>query len=233
MTATGTVDRTRTRDGEGARWEAIREMALERDDYTCQRCGYRRGDDDRVLEAHNTATYGWASVGDLDRLVTLCGPCHATVHDADPAYGDLRKDAPMFPRPDAPPSVATMRSDRQHVCQRCQYLADSADELAAYTEEGQPYVLCKPCAGALLEAGYDSEAFEVAGDIDIEALRARASEAPVRPALFASRPVRTLRPPETTVERVLYDSPLRYVMNPFGATLLFVVLGVLLSFYLF
>lgn len=219
-----------TADGEGARWEAIRSATLERDDYTCQRCGYEEGDDGRRLEAHNTAPYGTASLEQLDRLVTLCGPCHATLHPDDPAYGGLREDAPLFPRPEAPPEVSTMRSDRQHVCQRCQHLADSASELAAYSEDGREFVLCKPCAGALLAAGYDSQSFEVAGDIDVEGLRERASEAPVRPAILASRPVRTLRPPETTIERTVYDTPLRYLVNPLGFTLLFLLFGVALAF---
>lgn len=225
-----------TRDGKGPQWEFIREEALERDDYTCQRCGYRqaeRGQPERRLEAHHAAGYGTPSLEALDDVVTLCGPCHATLHSDDPAYREVRKEAPMFPAPDAPDAVATMRSDRRHVCQRCQHLADSAMDLATYREDGSDYVLCKPCAGALLAAGYDPEEFEVAGELDAEALRARASEAPVRPALLASRPVRELRPPETTFERFVYDTPLRYLFNPIGLTLLFVVLGVFASFYLF
>jgi hypothetical protein len=228
--------RRRTRDAEGPRWEALREATLERDDYTCQRCGYeqpRRGDPERGLEAHHLAPHGTVSLETLEEVVTLCRPCHATLHADDPAYGDLRDAAPMFPAPDAPTAVSTMRSDRQHVCQRCQYLADSATELAAYAHEDRSYVLCKPCAGALLSAGYDPAAFEVSGEFDPGALRARAGEAPVRPAMPASGPVRTQRPPRTTLERVLYDTPLRYAANPIGVTLLFVLVGVLASLHLF
>jgi hypothetical protein len=226
----------RTKDGEGPRWELLREDALERDDRTCQRCGYEqsmRGDPQRDLEVHHVTPYESPSIDELEKLVTLCRPCHATVHADDPAYGDLRKDAPMFPDPDAPAAVSTMRSDRRHVCQRCQHLADSAIDLATYTHEAQPYVLCRPCAGALLEAGYDPDAFEVAGELDTDGLRIRATEAPVRPAMLASRPVRALRPPRTTFERVVYDTPLRYVLNPLGITLLFILVGVFFSLYLF
>lgn len=243
-------ERRRTRDGEGPRWDVVRGEVLERDDHTCQRCGYRRPvdaghegtdgardheDDARDLEVHDTASFsGQASLADLDRLVTVCRPCHATLHPDDPAYGDLRDAAPLFPRPDAPPSVATMRTDRQHVCQRCQRAVDAATDLAAYApDDGGTYVLCEPCAGALLAAGYDPADFEVAGDLDVAALESRAGEAPVRPVLLASGPVRALRPPETDLERLVFDTPLRYVANPFGLTALFVIVGVALSFWLF
>lgn len=226
------AERRRTRDGEGARWDVIRSEVIERDEYTCQRCGARHETaPESGLEVHNTAALRSSSLDELERLVTLCRPCHATLHSDDPAYGDLSADAPMFPRPEAPASVATMRSDRQHVCQRCQYVASEAGELAACTREGQQYVLCKPCAGALLEAGYDPESFEAAGGIDADALRERAGEAPVRPALLASRAVRADRRPRTRTERVVHDTPLRYLLNPIGLTLLFVVAGVAFSVF--
>lgn len=232
-------ERRRTRDGEGARWDAVRDAALERDDRTCRRCGYRRrqppDDAERDLEVHDTASFsGQASLADLDRLVTVCRPCHATLHPDDPAYRDLAEGAPLFPRPDAPPAVATMRTERQHVCQRCQRMVDSATDLAAYApDDGGTYVLCEPCAGALLAVGYDPADFEVAGELDVAALESQASQAPVRPALFATGPVRALRPPETGLERLLFDTPLRYVVNPFGLTALFILVGVFLSFWLF
>jgi len=188
---------------------------------------------DRELEVHDTAALGSPSFEDLDRLVTLCRPCHATFHGDDPAYGDLGDDAPMFPRPDAPPAVATMRSERQHVCERCQLAVEDASQIAAYTAADRPYIVCRPCAGALLSAGYEPAAFEVAGELDADALRARGGEAPVRPALLASGPVRAARPPETRTERFVHDTPIRYVANPIGVTVLFIVLGVLVSLYLF
>lgn len=229
------AERRRTRDGDGPRWEVIRSEVLERDGYACQRCGsqYPAGDPDERLEAHNTAPLGSSSLDSLDRVITVCRPCHATLHGDDPAYGDLSDDAPMFPCPDAPPSISTMRSDRQHVCQRCQYVAEEATELAAYTPEGQLHVLCKPCAGALLEAGYDPEAFETAGDTDTDALQRLAPEAPVRPSLLASRAVRTRRRPRTETERFVHNTPIRYAFNPIGLTFLFVIVSVGLSLALF
>ncbi|WP_254839442.1 HNH endonuclease [Natronomonas marina] len=228
------AERRRTRDGEGPRWEALREAAIERDGWVCQRCGHEAGADaGRELEVHHTVPFSAPSMEALDELVTLCEPCHATLHADDPAYGDRKADAPLFPDPDAPPAVATMRSDRQHVCQRCQHVADSAAELAAYTQDDREYVVCKPCAGALLSAGYDPERFEAAGELDAEVLVDRAAEAPVRPALLASGPVRAVRPPRTTTERVVYDTPLRYALNPIGVVILFSALGILLSFLLF
>jgi len=229
------AEKRRTSDGRGPRWEALREAAMERDDCTCRRCGYEqpaRGEPERRLEVHHVTPFSTPSMDDLDELVTLCGPCHATLHDDDPAYGDRKTDAPLFPRPDAPSSVATMRSERQHVCQRCQYLADSASELAVYAHDGTEYVVCRPCAGALLAAGYDPAFFETAGDVDVEALTDRAPEAPVRPAFLAAGPVRATRPPRTATERFVYDTPLRYVINPIGAVLLFSAVGILLAFLL-
>lgn len=226
----------RTADGEGPRWEIIRGEVLDRDEHTCQRCGYRQeptdaADGDRRLEAHHASPHTTPSLETLEEFVTLCGPCHATLHPDDPAYGDRRSEATLFPRPDAPRPVSTMRSDRQHVCQRCQHVAQSATELAAYEEDGQDYVLCKPCAGALLEAGYDPVDFEAAGGVDVEALADRAAEAPVRPAMLASGPVRASRPPKTTVERLVADTPLRYLLNPIGMTVFFILLGIAFSFY--
>lgn len=232
-----------TRDGDGPRWDAIRAEVLERDEYTCQRCGYARpaaddqgpaaDDQTRPLQAHHVASHARPSLANTGDLVTLCRPCHSTVHPADPAYEPYRDAAPKFPRLDAPPSVSTMRSDRQHVCQRCQHVANDATDLAAYTaEDGRTYTVCEPCAGVLLQAGYDPAAFEVAGTFDADRLQSRADEAPVRPALLAPRAVRALRGPQTTVERVIYDTPLRYVFNPLGLTLLFVVLGVAAAFFL-
>jgi hypothetical protein len=238
------AENRRTADGEGPRWELIRGEVLDRDEHTCQRCGYRPdstgvGDasdieeGSRRLEAHHAAPHTTPSLEALEEFVTLCGPCHATLHPDDPAYGDRQEEATLFPLPDAPRAVSTMRSDRQHVCQRCQHVAQSATELAAYVEAGQEYVLCKPCAGALLEAGYDPDDFEAAGDVDVEALTARSAEAPVRPAMLASGPVRASRPPKTTAERLVADTPLRYLLNPIGLTLFFILLGVAFSFYAF
>ncbi|MES3516582.1 MAG: hypothetical protein PPP58_02845 [Natronomonas sp.] len=229
-------ERRRTQDGEGSQWDLLREEAFDRDGHTCQRCGYSQpeyGEPERRLEAHLIATHGTPSFDELEKLITVCGPCHATLHSDDPAYDDARKQAPMFPRPDAPESVSTMRSDRQHVCQRCQRVADSATDLAAYTDGDRQYVVCRPCAGALLEAGKDPAAFEIAGEIDVAGLRRQATEAPVRPALLAARAVRVLRPAETRLERFVYDTPLRYLFNPIGMTLAFILLGVVASFYLF
>jgi len=197
------------------------------------RRGRGRADPERALEVHDPAMLGQSGLDETDRLETVCRPCHATLHPDDPAYGDLAASAPLFPSADAPPAVSTMRTDHQHVCERCQRKVDSAVDLAAYVPEEQPHVLCRPCAGALLAAGYGPDEFEVVGDLDAAALEERAGEAPVRPALLATGAVRVLRPPETDFERFVYDTPLRYVVNPFGFTMLCVVLGVALSFWLF
>jgi hypothetical protein len=129
---------------------------------------------------------------------------------------------------------ATLERD-DHTCQRCQRSVDAATDLAAYRpgDGGETYVLCEPCAGPLLAAGYDPADFEAAGDLDVAALASRADEAPVRPVLLAPGPARALRPPETGLERLVFDTPLRFLANPFGLTALFGGGGVFVSFWLF
>lgn len=54
-----------------------------RDNYTCQRCGWRNehGGEYRQLEAHHITPLSWGGPEfDLNNGTTLCRPCHEEVH---------------------------------------------------------------------------------------------------------------------------------------------------------
>jgi len=72
----------------GANWHQQRQKALERDDYTCQRCGVEKQPDERQLSIHHReplngykrkydAPEWWERGNRLENLITLCQPCHA------------------------------------------------------------------------------------------------------------------------------------------------------------
>jgi 5-methylcytosine-specific restriction endonuclease McrA len=56
-------------------WHQLRRFVLERDRYTCQRCGASN----RVLHVHHLVYRGWYNELASD-LVTLCALCHAIEH---------------------------------------------------------------------------------------------------------------------------------------------------------
>jgi 5-methylcytosine-specific restriction endonuclease McrA len=70
--------RRRSRFNASKRWALTRSQCFSRDDYTCQRC-HRRGG---YLEAHHKQP--WAKSVELrfvlTNLLTLCRPCHLSVH---------------------------------------------------------------------------------------------------------------------------------------------------------
>ncbi len=65
-------------------WSEWRTKVFERDDYTCQHCGYRRGMGfrTRFLHPHHvkSATQYKLLVFDIDNGLTLCHSCHGKVH---------------------------------------------------------------------------------------------------------------------------------------------------------
>lgn len=56
--------------------------AKQRDDYTCQKCGYRNERTTR-LEAHHIVPQSQGGTDDLDNLLTLCSRCHDFAPDHD------------------------------------------------------------------------------------------------------------------------------------------------------
>lgn len=74
-------------DYRGPQWDAIREVALQRDNYTCQDCGNR---DD--LAVHHIVPWAKTQDNSLSNLVTLCRACHSRAHYGD---GHLTNSPPL------------------------------------------------------------------------------------------------------------------------------------------
>lgn len=67
--------------------EATRRQALQRDNYTCRRCGWNyeqwNPDDPRFLELHHVIHHAEGGSNQLDNLMTYCNVCHDEVHRLD------------------------------------------------------------------------------------------------------------------------------------------------------
>lgn len=72
----------RTTRWSGGTWQRIREVALLRDDWTCQTCGLR---DEEIMTVDHKVSRAEAPelMYDLDNLISLCPNCHArkTIQD--------------------------------------------------------------------------------------------------------------------------------------------------------
>ncbi len=207
------------RRGYGEGWEELRSATLRRDGYACQRCGA----DGRTLQAHHVIPRAAGGPDALENLVTLCRPCHGVIHQRNRSFDDVRDEAPLFPAPDAPDPVARMREPNDHCCSRCGVERSDPSDLVAWLEPpaggdgAQPdhLTLCKPCAGLVAErvpeCGYDE--LVGTGRIQIHDLSTRRLDAPVRPGFFAAPQVAIRRKPRTPRERVIDDTPLRFLWN--------------------
>lgn len=66
-------------------WNDVKKEALERDDYTCQKCGFKpknkRHENGRRLEVHHIIPCkdGGESL-DVNNCTVLCSACHVTTH---------------------------------------------------------------------------------------------------------------------------------------------------------
>ena len=61
-------------------WKALRKLALKRDSYRCQHCGYI-GD---RLQVHHLSYDGIYTMNfHVDQLQTLCSWCHSNIHSKD------------------------------------------------------------------------------------------------------------------------------------------------------
>ncbi|WP_254863637.1 HNH endonuclease [Halovivax gelatinilyticus] len=227
----------------GEDWIEVRERVWQRDGHTCQRCGA----DDRTLQAHHVVPRRAGGPDHPSNLVTLCRPCHGVMHPGNGSFDDVRDEASLFPRPDAPGPVARMKTPDDRVCDRCgSERADPAD-LVAWHRTRDPtgidgtvtetFVLCNPCGGLVFErhSACRPEQLESTTRPSVHELTARSGEVSVRPSLFAEEPVAIRRAPRTRRERVIDDTPLRFVANSrvarwttvvvFGYLLLFFALG--------
>jgi len=82
-------------------WEDVSTEILNRDDYTCQRCGHQSGphadDSGRVLQTHHVVSKSEGGSDNADNLTTLCLPCHGVQHPNNSYFDEHRTSAPLFP----------------------------------------------------------------------------------------------------------------------------------------
>lgn len=201
----------------GEDWPAVRERVWKRDGYACTRCGT----DDRTIQAHHVVPRAAGGPDDPTNLLTLCRPCHGVMHPRNDAFDDVREDAPLFPDRDAPKPVRRMRRPDDRVCDRCGH-EGTPERLLAWTDpprasDGYRHdhlVLCRPCAGLLVDQGVCGHAALTANrQIGCYELTSRVQEATVRPTVFAPEVVSVRRPPRSYRERYVDDTPLRFVAN--------------------
>ncbi|ELY95178.1 HNH endonuclease [Natrialba hulunbeirensis JCM 10989] len=216
--------------GYGDGWEELRQQTLRRDNYACTRCGA----DDRTLQAHHIVPRSAGGPDELENLLTLCRPCHGVIHQHNNAFDDVRDDAPLFPERTAPDPVARLRTPADQCCTRCGAERSDPTELVAWTDvpasdDGRPapshVTLCKPCAGLLIErdSAVEKEVLTANHTISVHELAARRTDAPVRPSAFALSQVGIRREPRTLRERVVDDTPLRFLLNHRGIRLALLV----------
>jgi 5-methylcytosine-specific restriction endonuclease McrA len=61
--------------GSTSQWRAIRKRILQRDGYTCQRCGMDGNSVDHIIPRH---AFGEGNADHDDNLQTLCGSCNSS-----------------------------------------------------------------------------------------------------------------------------------------------------------
>lgn len=62
-------------------WSTIRKKALQRDDYSCQRCGAKGGEEgNQELHVHHILPKAEGGSNQLENLTTLCRVCHDEIH---------------------------------------------------------------------------------------------------------------------------------------------------------
>ena len=203
--------------GYGEGWEELRQATLRRDGYACTRCGA----DDRTLQAHHVVPRGAGGPDSLENLLTLCRPCHGVIHQSNSSFDDVRDDAALFPEPDAPDPVARLREPSDQLCSRCGVEREDPSELVAWLEppaEGETdpdhLTLCKPCGGLVAERSTDCayESMTTTGRLQVHELSTRRLDAPVRPSPFSPPQVAVRREPRTLRERLVSDTPLRFLV---------------------
>ena len=60
-------------------WRRVRQVVLQRDHWTCQRCGKTAG----AMEVHHTVRGGGSDPFDPDACVTICRTCHFVLTAAE------------------------------------------------------------------------------------------------------------------------------------------------------
>jgi 5-methylcytosine-specific restriction endonuclease McrA len=71
----------------------LRQMVFERDNYTCQRCGFHKDDFQNGIHCHHIESLNENPIesADIDNCITLCEGCHKEVHSISGCkYNELR-----------------------------------------------------------------------------------------------------------------------------------------------
>lgn len=128
----------------------LRQQVIERDDHVCQRCR----DAADTLEVHRLVTHSESEGSEsLENLTTLCRPCHAVMHADDEVLDHIRKQAALFPHPDALEAISRMRTTEDHVCRDCESEIEDPTNLVSYglSTEDETLILCTACKEKLSE----------------------------------------------------------------------------------
>lgn len=222
--------------GYGPGWDKLRRKTLERDDYTCQRCGYHKDSTDRSvpLQAHHIKPRSEGGADSLNNLITLCRSCHGVQHPDNEAFNDDRPKAPLFPHSNANEAVDQMWSDDYNKCSRCCFEFDP-DELAAIpkkelSDADKPHTVCKPCAGIILEAS-DLELDNLFGQTKLSKSETHGEKTQSHPLpTFRSEdPVSLSRAPANYVESVFTKIPL---LRTYGSVIIFVLTAIAMQLFI-
>jgi len=204
--------------GYGPNWDKLRKKTLERDNYTCQRCGYDPGCTGRSvpLQAHHIVPRSDGGADSLDNLITLCRSCHGVQHPKNESFDDDRPLAPLFPYEAAEENVSQMRSRQDHICSRCSFRFDSS-ELAGIPRDvldtDEDVTVCKPCAGVICSGVDDLTVEDLFGKCkptEEETIKEKKSVHP-KPIPTASRSLRVSREPANLTEKYLINGIFRFL----------------------
>lgn len=153
------MSRGKNWNGYGKGWDKLRKSIYERDNYTCQRCGYHPKMEDRSvpIQAHHIIPKSKGGSDNKSNLITLCRSCHGVQHPNNSTFDDDRPDAPIFPYEHAHEKVNSFPKGVRNNCGRCGHYY-SMDELVSIPAQLIPdndidygLPVCKPCGGIICD----------------------------------------------------------------------------------
>lgn len=77
-------------------WQAIRLQALQRDHYTCQRCGKTTENCSDIIEVHHIIARQKEGPDGLNNLKVYCRKCHKIIEPAWSLYNGISSINPHF-----------------------------------------------------------------------------------------------------------------------------------------
>ena len=87
--------RSRQERGYGARWDKLRKLAMDRDDWLCQPCK-REGRATPAREVDHIIPKSQGGTDDLDQLQAICKTCHQEKTQREAAEAQGRKSKPRI-----------------------------------------------------------------------------------------------------------------------------------------